>query len=72
MGGSRGKQGSITPINGLPAVDIDLDFWDDILGNINGAFYHIGDARKGLFGLFTDFVYTDIEFEASTPGSNFS
>lgn len=67
-----GQEGSITPINGLPAVDIDLDFWDDILGNINGAFYLIGEARKGPFGVFTDFVYSDIEFEASTPGSNFS
>lgn len=67
-----GQEGSITPINGLSAIDIDLDFWDDIQGNINGAFYLIGDARKGPFGVFADFVYTDIEFEASTPGSNFS
>ena len=67
-----GQEGSITPINGLPSVGIDLDFWDDILGNINGAFYLIGDARKGPFGLFMDFVYSDIEFEGSTPGSKFS
>lgn len=67
-----GQEGSITPLAGLPAVDIDLDFWDDIQGNINGAFYLLGDARKGPFGLFTDFVYTDVEFDASTPGTAFS
>lgn len=67
-----GQEGSITALNGLPPVDIDLDFWDDILGNINGAMYLIGDARKGPFGIFADFVYTDVEFDASTPGSNFS
>jgi len=27
----------VATLTGLPPADIDIDFWDDILGNINGA-----------------------------------
>ncbi len=67
-----GQHGSVAPISGLPAVDIDIDFWDDIAGNINGALYLIGEARKESFGVVMDVVYSDIEFEKTTPGSLYS
>lgn len=34
---------------GLLAADVDIDFFDDILGNINGSFALIGEARKGRY-----------------------
>ena len=56
----------------LPPADIDVDFYDDILGNINGAIMLVGEARKGRYGMVMDVAYTDIEFEESTPGPIFS
>lgn len=67
-----GQEGTVSSLPGLPTADIDIDFWDDILGNINGAVFLIGEARKGRFGVFADLAYTDIELEENTPGSYFS
>ena len=33
-----GQKGTLATQPGLPAADVDLDFYDDIAGNINGAF----------------------------------
>ena len=67
-----GQNGTVATLPGLPAADIDVKFYDDVLGNINGALMLLGEARKGRFGVMADIVYTDIEFEESTPGPYFS
>ena len=66
-----GQKGSVATLPGLPVVDIDVDFWDDILGNIKGAFFLVGEARRDRFGFFMDIAYSDIEFEKNTPGPYF-
>lgn len=65
-------EGTLSTFPNVPAVDVDIDFWDDILGNINGAVFLAGEARKGSFGAIMDIAYTDIELEQNTPGSYFS
>ncbi len=67
-----GLDGSVATLPGLPPADIDIDFYDDILGNINGAFMLVGEARKGRFGMTMDLVYTDIETDSAIPGENFT
>ena len=67
-----GQKGKVATLPGLPPTDIDVDFYDDILGNINGALMLVGEARKGRYGMVIDVAYTDIEFEDSTPGPFFS
>lgn len=62
-----GQKGTVATLPGLPAADIKVDFYDDILGNINFAGMLAGEARKGHFGMFMDIMYTDIEAEDSTP-----
>ncbi len=62
-----GQKGKVATLPGLPPSDIEVDFYDDILGNINLAGMLVGEARKGRYGLFTDIVYTDIEAEDPTP-----
>ena len=66
-----GQSGSVGTFPGFPAADIDVDFYDDILGNINGAAMLVGEAMKGKFGISADVVYTDIEMGDQTPGENF-
>ena len=56
----------------MPPADIDVDFWDDVLGNINGAFFLVGEARKNKWGLFMDLAYVDIESENPSPVPAFS
>lgn len=67
-----GQKGSLSTFPNMPEVDVDIDFWDDILGNINGALYLIGEARRGSFGAFMDVAYSDVEIEENTPGQYFS
>jgi len=67
-----GQNGSISTFPNMPEVDVDVDFWDDVLGNINGAFFLMGEARKGSVGVLLDLAYTDIELEERTPGQYFS
>lgn len=67
-----GQSGSVGTFPGYPAADIDIDFYDDILGNINGAIMLVGEAMKGDFGISADVVYTDIEIEDQTPGDYFN
>ncbi|MBW1860060.1 MAG: hypothetical protein JRI70_08310 [Deltaproteobacteria bacterium] len=67
-----GLEGKTATLPGFPPADIDVDFFDDVLGNINGALMLVGEARKGCFGIVMDVAYTDIEFEESTPGPFFS
>ena len=62
-----GQKGTVATLPGLPPADIDVDFYDDILGNIKGAIMLVGEARKGRFGIVTDIAYTDIEMEDPTP-----
>jgi hypothetical protein len=56
----------------LPAADVDIDFYDDILGNINGSFALIGEVRKGRVGVVGDVSYSDIEDDEATAGPFFS
>ncbi|WP_163336722.1 hypothetical protein [Desulfopila sp. IMCC35008] len=67
-----GQSGTVGTSPGYPAADIDIDFYDDILGNINGAIMLVGDAMKGDFGISADVVYTDIEIGDQTPGEYFN
>ena len=54
LAGQNGKVATLPP---LPPSDIDIDFYDDILGNINGAFFLVGEARKGRLGVVADIAY---------------
>ena len=67
-----GQNGKVATLPGLPSTDIDIDFWDDILGNINGALFLVGEARKDRFGLFMDVAYVNIEDDEATAGPLFS
>jgi hypothetical protein len=67
-----GQKGEVATLPGLPKADIDYDFYDDIAGNIKGAFFLVGGARKGRYGLVADIAYTDVEIEDATPGPLFS
>jgi hypothetical protein len=67
-----GQKGTVATLPPLPPADIDIDFYDDILGNINGALMLVGEARKGRYGMVMDIVYTDIELEDPTPGPFFT
>jgi hypothetical protein len=67
-----GQKGTLATLPGLPAADVDVDFYDDILGNINGSFALIGEARKGRVGVVTDVSYSDIEDDDATPGPLFT
>ena len=58
-----GQNGTVATLPGLPPANVDVDFYDDIWGNINLAGMLVGEARKGRFGPFTDIVHTDIEME---------
>jgi hypothetical protein len=62
-----GQKGTAGTLPGLPPSDIDVNFYDDIVGNINFAGMLVGEVRKGRFGLFMDIVYTDIETQDPTP-----
>ena len=52
-----GQNGKVATLPGLPPADVDVDFYDDIWGNINLAGMLVGEARKGRYGLFMDIVY---------------
>jgi hypothetical protein len=67
-----GQKGTVATLPPLPPADIDIDFYDDILGNINGALFLVGEARKGRYGVVMDIAYSDIEIEDPTPGSFFT
>ncbi len=67
-----GQNGTVATIPGLPPADIDIDFYDDIIGNINGALFLVGEARKGRYGIVADIAYVDIEIEDPTPGPLFT
>jgi hypothetical protein len=67
-----GQSGTVSTLPGLPPADIDIDFSDDIVGNISGAFFLVGEARKGRWGIFTDIAYVDIEIEDESLEPYFS
>ncbi len=62
-----GQNGTVATLPGLPPADVDINFYDDIQGNINLAGNLVAEARKGRFGLFTDILYSDIETEDPLP-----
>jgi hypothetical protein len=67
-----GLKGNVATLPGLPPADIEVDFYEDVLGNLNGALMLLGEARKGRFGVMADMAYTDIETENQTRGRFFS
>ena len=67
-----GQNGTVATLPGLPPADIDIDFWDDILGNLNGALFLVGEARKDRFGVFVDVAYVNIESDDTTLAPYFS
>jgi len=66
-----GQNGTVATLPGLPPTDIDVDFYDDILGNINFALFLVGEAHKGRWGGLLDIAYTDIEDENALPNGIF-
>jgi hypothetical protein len=66
-----GQNGKVATLPSLPPADIDVDFYDDVLGNIKGALMLVGEARKGRYGVVMDVAYTDIEMEDPTPLGTF-
>jgi len=67
-----GQKGTLATLPGLPPADVDIDFFDDIAGNINASFALIGEVRKGSYGMVADISYSDIEDDDATPGPFFS
>ncbi|MCB2226032.1 MAG: hypothetical protein KQH53_05080 [Desulfarculaceae bacterium] len=67
-----GLKGSTSTLPGLPAANINIDFYDDVLGNLNGALMLLGEVQRGRLGFVADVAYTDIESSNSTPGPFFS
>jgi len=67
-----GQKGKVATLPGLPPADVDVDFYDDILDDLNGALMLVGEARKGRYGMVMDVAYTDIGSADSTPGPIFS
>ena len=67
-----GQSGKVATLPGLPPADVDIDFYDDILGNLNGALMLVGQARKGPFGISADIAYTDIESDSALRGDYFT
>jgi hypothetical protein len=67
-----GQKGTLATLPGLPAADVDIDFFDDIAGNINGSISLIGEVRKGRVGVVADISYSDIEDDEATSGPLFS
>jgi hypothetical protein len=67
-----GQKGTVATLPPLPPADIDVDFYDDVLGNINGALMLAGEVRKGRYGLVMDIMYIDIEVEEPTSGPFFT
>ena len=67
-----GQSGTVATLPGLPPADIDIDFWDDVLGNLNGALFMVGEARKDRLGVYLDIAYVDIESDDSTLAPYFS
>jgi hypothetical protein len=67
-----GQKGEVATLPPLPPADTDIDFYDDIFGNINGSITFVGEARKGRYGLVMDVGYNDIEIEDPTEGPVFN
>ena len=53
-----GQKGTAGTLPGLPLTDVDVDFYDDVLGNIKGALFLVGETRKGRWGVTADIAYT--------------
>lgn len=62
-----GMQGTVSTRAGLPNADIDLDFFDDIFDDLDGSLMLVVEAKKGSWGIFTDFEYVDLVSEDSSP-----
>jgi hypothetical protein len=67
-----GQKGTLATLPGLPSADVGIDFYDDILGNINGTAMFIGEVRKDRFGVAIDVSFTNIEMDTSTTNPYFS
>ena len=67
-----GQKGTLGTLPGLPSADVDIDFYDDILGNINGTAMFIGEVHKNRFGAALDVSFTNIEVDTSTTNPYFS
>jgi hypothetical protein len=72
MVGWQARTARFATLSPLPPADIDIDFYDDILGNINGALFLVGEALKGLLGVVADIAHVDIELDGPTPGPLFT
>ncbi|CAG36991.1 conserved hypothetical protein [Desulfotalea psychrophila LSv54] len=67
-----GQRGTVATLPELPPADIDIDFYDDVLDNLNGALMLVGEVRQGRVGVVLDISYIDIESEEPLSSSYFS
>ena len=58
----KGKTSFPSTGNGPPSIDIDAD---DIIGDLNGAFMGSLEFQRGRWGLWTDFIYFNVDGSAS-------
>jgi len=66
-----GQEGKVATLPGLPPADIDVDFYSDILGNINSALMFVGEGRVDRAQQFVFSVdeTADVGFESASPVS---
>ena len=65
-----GLDGDVGVIRGLPAASVDAGF-DDLIENADFAFMLAAEARRGRFGVVTDFTYLGLSADGDTPGRLF-
>jgi hypothetical protein len=63
-------EGDVGAISGLPPVSVDAGF-DDIIENADIALMVAAEARRGRFGVVTDFTYLALSADGNTPGPLF-
>lgn len=61
-----GQSGTVATLPGFPPADIDIDFWDDIVDNLNGALFLIAEIQKDRFGAYAHLAYVDIEDDSAS------
>lgn len=66
-----GQEGKVPTLPGVPPANIDVDFYGDILGNINSALMFVGEGRVNRTQQFVFSVdeTEDAGFDSASPVS---
>ncbi len=70
-GWAAGIKGTVDTLPRFPKANIDASI-SDVIENTDFGFMALGEARKGRFGLLTDFIYVKLSAGGATPGPFFS